>query len=133
PTPAMPVAAADCGRPTTSGTATDVGPLETVIVIADPRATLVPAPGSWLMITPAGTVGLFNDTMVSCTPAAAASAAAIAGGLPMKPGATVIVGIGGAAQVAPVTELYNAPSSMAVPFATVGTPTVTCPEQVDAV
>src|SRR5205085_6121382 len=71
PTPAIWVVAADCVLPTTSGTMTAVGPLDTVITMAEPRATVVPPLGSWLMIVPAGTVGLVSEETVSSRPAAA--------------------------------------------------------------
>src|SRR6185436_19650711 len=58
PTPAIWVVAADCVLPTTSGTRTDVGPLDTVITIDEPCATVAPPLGSWLMIVPACTDGL---------------------------------------------------------------------------
>src|SRR6186997_2403854 len=50
--------AAVCVSPTTFGTATWDGPLETVKATALPERTSVPAPGFWLMTDPAGTVAL---------------------------------------------------------------------------
>src|SRR5205823_1183324 len=56
PAPVMALVAADCVWPTTFGTATCVGPLETTRLTAEPLATLVPAVGLSLMTLPAATV-----------------------------------------------------------------------------
>src|SRR6185295_18584974 len=56
--PVIAVVAAACVRPTTFGTATCGGPLDTTSVTAEPCATCVPAAGDWLMTEPAGTVEL---------------------------------------------------------------------------
>src|SRR6185295_7122097 len=52
------VVAAACVRPTTLGTATCGGPLETTSVTALPGATWVPAIGDWLITESFGTVVL---------------------------------------------------------------------------
>src|SRR6185369_11325780 len=52
----MAVVAAVCVRPTTFGTATLGGPLETTRLTADPAFTCVPAAGLSLITLPAGTV-----------------------------------------------------------------------------
>src|SRR3989440_1575754 len=56
PAPVMALVAAACVWPTTFGTATCVGPLETTRLTAEPLATLVPAVGLSLMTLPAATV-----------------------------------------------------------------------------
>src|SRR6185312_10032732 len=58
PAPMIAVLAAVCVTPTTFGTATWAGPLETVRLTALPGVTRVPPPGFWLMTDPAGTVAL---------------------------------------------------------------------------
>jgi acetoacetate decarboxylase len=58
PAPLIAVEAAACDRPTTLGTATGAGPVETVKATADPGATCAPAAGFWLITWPAGTVSL---------------------------------------------------------------------------
>src|SRR5205823_14859759 len=55
PAPVMALAAAACVWPTTFGTATCGGPLETTRLTAEPPATLVPADGLSLMTSPAPT------------------------------------------------------------------------------
>ena len=42
------------GEPSTSGTATSSRAVDTVGVIVDPTATIVPGPGDWLMTVPSG-------------------------------------------------------------------------------
>src|SRR5207302_1413698 len=56
PAPVMALVAADCVWPTTFGTETCVGPLETTRLTAEPLATFVPAVGLSLMTLPAATV-----------------------------------------------------------------------------
>src|SRR5204863_20186 len=58
PAPVMALAAAACVWPTTFGTATWAGPLETTRLTAEPLATLVPAAGLSLMTVPEATVVL---------------------------------------------------------------------------
>jgi hypothetical protein len=52
------VDAAACVRPTTFGTVTGAGPVDTSKLTAEPAATLAPAPGLWLITLPEGTVEL---------------------------------------------------------------------------
>src|SRR5204862_1870530 len=54
--PVMALVADACVWPTTSGTATGAGPLETTRLTAEPLATLVPAAGLSLMTLPEATV-----------------------------------------------------------------------------
>src|SRR5947207_400921 len=56
PAPVRALVAAACVWPTTFGTGTCVGPLETTRLTAEPLATLVPAVGLSLMTLPAATV-----------------------------------------------------------------------------
>src|SRR5882762_11669416 len=56
PTFVMAVVAAACVRPTTFGTATCPGPVDTTRLTADPTFTCVPAVGLSLITLPAGTV-----------------------------------------------------------------------------
>jgi hypothetical protein len=56
PAPVMDVVAAACVAPTTLGTATLAGPLETTKLTAEPTLTLVPAVGLSLITLPAATV-----------------------------------------------------------------------------
>src|SRR5437764_807734 len=56
PAPVMALVAAACVWPTTFGTATCGGPLETTRLTAEPLATLVPAVGLSLVTSPAATV-----------------------------------------------------------------------------
>src|ERR1019366_4732490 len=56
PTPVIAVAAAACVCPTTFGTATGAGPVDTTRFTADPRATSVPATGLSLITLPDATV-----------------------------------------------------------------------------
>jgi hypothetical protein len=73
------VAAAACVNPTTFGTATFAGPVDTTKLTADPTFTLVPATGVSLITVPAATVPLeavvtvptTNPALVSDVPAAA--------------------------------------------------------------
>src|SRR5204862_521259 len=58
PAPVMALAAAACVWPTTFGTATWAGPLETTRLTAEPLATLVPAVGLSLITVPEATVVL---------------------------------------------------------------------------
>src|ERR1019366_3188787 len=58
PAPVIAVAAAACVCPTTFGTATCAGPVETTRFTADPRATSVPATGLSLITLPDATVPL---------------------------------------------------------------------------
>ncbi len=79
PAPVRAVAAAAWVMPTTSGTATGSGPLETTMSTADPGATSAAAAGFWLMTCPAGTVPLKASVAVPTArpaPVSAASAAA---------------------------------------------------------
>ena len=79
PAPVIAVSAAACVRPTTFGTATGAGPVETTRSTAVPAATLAPASGLWLITLPAGTVPLEDVVTVPTTrpaPVIAVSAAA---------------------------------------------------------
>jgi hypothetical protein len=50
--------------PTTFGTVTGGGPVDTTRLTALPGATAVPGAGFWLITEPAGTLGLAEDPMV---------------------------------------------------------------------
>ena len=54
----MAVEAAACVRPTTFGTVTGCGPLDTVSATALPGVTYPPEVGDWEMTVPEGTVAL---------------------------------------------------------------------------
>ena len=56
PAPVIAVVAAACVSPTTFGTDTGAGPVDTTMFTAEPAATLVPATGLWLITSPDGTV-----------------------------------------------------------------------------
>src|SRR5262245_10214645 len=56
--PVIVFVAAVCIRPTTFGTVTIEGPVDTTSATDDPGATAVPAAGDELMTDPAGTVAL---------------------------------------------------------------------------
>ena len=56
PAPVIDVVAAACVNPTTFGTLTGAGPVDTTMFTAEPAATLVPATGLWLITLPEGTV-----------------------------------------------------------------------------
>jgi hypothetical protein len=58
PAPVIAVVAAACVSPTTFGTVTDAGPVDTTMFTAEPAATLVPATGLSLITSPDGTVPL---------------------------------------------------------------------------
>jgi hypothetical protein len=58
PAPVIAVVAAACVSPTTFGTNTGGGPVETTRLTADPEATEVPATGVSLITSPGGTVVL---------------------------------------------------------------------------
>ena len=71
PAPVIAVVAAACVRPTTFGTATCAGPVDTTRFTAEPALTCVPAAGVSLMTFPAATVLLAAVvTMLSTNPAA---------------------------------------------------------------
>src|SRR5262245_3240727 len=72
--PVSTVVAAACVKPTTFGTATCGGPLDTTRFTALPDATCVPAAGFWLITDPAGTVVLEAVVIVPAVRFAAASA-----------------------------------------------------------
>src|SRR5262245_8077497 len=67
PAPVSDVPAAAWLSPTTFGTRTFGGPLETTRFTAVPTSTAVAAAGSWLMTTPAGTVALLCCVIVPGT------------------------------------------------------------------
>ena len=64
------VVAAACVSPTTFGTVTGAGPVDTTMLTADAGATLAPASGLWLITLPDGTVALcWVVTVPSVSPA----------------------------------------------------------------
>ena len=67
PAPVMAVVAAACVSPTTFGTDTFAGPLETTMFTAEPTFTLVPAVGLSLITFPAATVLLVALVTVPST------------------------------------------------------------------
>jgi hypothetical protein len=67
PAPVIAVVAAACVSPTTFGTDTLAGPLETTMLTAEPTLTLVPAVGLSLMTLPAATVLLVVVVTVPST------------------------------------------------------------------
>jgi hypothetical protein len=54
--PVIAALAAACVKPTTFGTVTGAGPLDTTKLTAEPAATLAPPTGVWLITVPEGTV-----------------------------------------------------------------------------
>ena len=67
PAPVIALVAAACVRPTTFGTATGAGPLETTRFTGDPALTCVPAAGFSLITLPDGTVALAAVATVPTT------------------------------------------------------------------
>jgi len=79
PAPVIAVDAAACVSPTTLGTLTAAGPVETTRLTGDPDAALAPAIGLWLMTLPEATVLLVAVATVPTvkpTPVIAVDAAA---------------------------------------------------------
>src|SRR5262245_6232463 len=93
PAPVIDVLAAACVRPTTFGTVTGGGPLETVRLTAVPGLTWVAAAGSCVMTLPAGTVALVTFvTVPSTSPASTIWLTAVAGVFASPTSSPVTVG-----------------------------------------
>src|SRR6185369_3994100 len=83
PTVVMAVVAAVCVRPTTFGTETLGGPLDTTRLTAEPAFTCVPAAGFSLITLPAGTVAL--DALVTTPSTSPALVMAVVAAACVKP------------------------------------------------
>ena len=85
PAPVSDAVAAACVCPTTFGTATAGGPLETTRATDDPTSTVVAAAGLWLMTMPEATVVLLANVIGAPTRPASLSAFSASPCVPMEP------------------------------------------------
>jgi hypothetical protein len=100
--PVMAAVAAACVKPTTLGTATCCGPVETTMLIADPTLTVVPAAGDSLMTLPVATVLL--EAVVIVPRARPAPVMAVVAAACVRPTTLGAVTVGGPVDTVMLTE-----------------------------
>ena len=101
--------AAASDRPTSCGTATPTGPLDTTRSTALPRAGVAPAAGVWPRTVPSAAASDFRVTVPSRSPAASIERCAAATEPPTTPG--TVAGVGAGAAPVPVSATAARPET----------------------